>query len=78
MNNSKYKIEGVNNIWYNDKDEWLFEQNVKTKNFWIHADRVFLVFDTKFDCYYQELMDLLYILLVKHLDISGYTTNITR
>ncbi len=70
----KVKIIDENTIkYYNQKDEWLIEQDYENGYLWYSYHRIYLILQSKFNLNEQQINDLVKGMMDKHYKVKGLT-----
>jgi len=68
LKNSTTRTSKIFKIWYNDKNEWIIEQDLETDDFYIQYHRFWSFFETKFNLEDNDIETLTTILLESNLN----------
>jgi hypothetical protein len=58
----------------NENDEWMFDYDLKNKEFWIQYKRIWLVFSDKYSLNYDQIKELTEATLREVYNLQGVTT----
>ena len=74
FNNKHHKITGEKEItFYNDKNEWMYQQDYKNGGLWISYDRIWSILESKSGLNYNQIKELINDWVETNLGWKGLT-----
>ncbi len=76
INNLRLEIDNKNQkvIFYNSNNEWIIEQDIKSKKIWFSYRKFWLKFEIEFQLNYDKIQLFTGDMVNKHFDWKEYTT----
>ena len=75
LEKSTTKSGDLHKVWFNQENEWIIEYDIENDWFWLHYDRIWVFFESKYKLGRQQIKDITKILLERHLKCKVATTN---